>query len=296
MKTRLAILVALAATGVSSSVYALPGDVAPPTIGLATKTAALYPSEQGAFKLLEEATQILESKIVQRNNCSKVVSYDFQVNTIYDGSGSAVLGSEATPGTLVKLKSVLWKATANDGRAYKISIINPSSLDGLSVKYVPLAAVETDLLGTGGFNIGSSIQVLNSQWSIQSPQTNTQDNFQGSIIKDYYRLVNFAAIPEGFDDTGTLVDTVLDYGYQVVQKKNFPKAKWWQQSRFWREDGVNAGTLWHKTRVAPKGCEITVRLEGYGEFPADGLDGFNEKGTIIVGPTAPTVVGPFKAI
>jgi hypothetical protein len=271
MKTRLAILVALAATGVSSSVYALPGDVAPPTIGLATKTAALYPSEQGAFKLLEEATQILESKIVQRNNCSKVVSYDFQVNTIYDGSGSAVLGSEATPGTLVKLKSVLWKATANDGRAYKISIINPSSLDGLSVKYVPLAAVETDLLGTGGFNIGSSIQVLNSQWSIQSPQTNTQDNFQGSIIKD-------------------------DYGYQVVQKKNFPKAKWWQQSRFWREDGVNAGTLWHKTRVAPKGCEITVRLEGYGEFPADGLDGFNEKGTIIVGPTAPTVVGPFKAI
>jgi len=41
---------------------------------------------------------------------------------------------------------------------------------------------------------------------------------------------------------GTLFDAVIDYGFQSVSKKGYVKAKWWQQSRTWHEDGVNAGT------------------------------------------------------
>jgi hypothetical protein len=133
---------------------------------------------------------------------------------------------------------------------------------------------------------------MSNNWTLVSPQTGLSDKFTGTIIKDYKRLTALDAIPAGFDDAGVPVSTVLDYGYQQVTKNGYVKAKYWQQSRTWRDDGVNSGTYWAKTRVAPNnGCTIEFKLEGYGLDPADNIEGFNEMGTVHVGGKA---VGPFK--
>ena len=115
------------------------------------------------------------------------------------------------------------------------------------------------------------------------------DSFRGTIIKDYVRLSGFNAIPEEFYSKGRKVSTVVDYGYQQIQKNYYVAAKYWQQSQTWRQNGVRAGTWWVKTRVAPEGdCTIVVHLEGTnGKANQDNLQGFNETGTISVNVSDP---------
>lgn len=277
MKNNRVILAAFVA-GVSFSALAVEPPPAP-VITAAGKAPSLFPSEQGAFKLMEAAAQIIESNIVQNGCVTK--DYPIVVNTDYDGSGSAVLGN-GDPANNVSLNVLLKSASTANGRAYSVNA--NGQLAGLAVA----------LNGTSGgsFNIGSSIQEMSNNWTLVSPQTGLSDKFTGTIIKDYKRLTALDAIPAGFDDAGVPVSTVLDYGYQQVTKNGYVKAKYWQQSRTWRDDGVNSGTYWAKTRVAPNnGCTIEFKLEGYGLDPADNIEGFNEMGTVHVGGR---LVGPFK--
>jgi hypothetical protein len=264
--------------GVSFSALAVEPPPAP-VITAAGVAPSLFPSEQGAFKLMEAAAQIIESNIVQNGCVTK--DYPIVVNTDYDGSGSAVLGN-GDPANNVSLNVLLKSASTANGRAYSVNA--NGQLAGLAVAL-------NDTSG-GSFNIGSSIQEMSNNWTLVSPQTGLSDKFTGTIIKDYKRLTALDAIPAGFDDAGVPVSTVLDYGYQQVTKNGYVKAKYWQQSRTWRDDGVNSGTYWAKTRVAPNnGCTIEFKLEGYGLDPADNIEGFNEMGTVHVGGKA---VGPFK--
>ena len=277
MKNNRVILAALVA-GVSFSALAVEPPPAPaiPDKGVAP---SLFPSEQGAFKLMEAAAQIIESNIVQNGCVTK--NYPIVVNTNYDGSGSAVLGN-GDPANNVSLNVLLKSASVANGRAYSVNA--NGKIAGLAVA----------LNGTSGgsFNIGSSIQEMSNNWTLVSPQTGLSDKFTGTIIKDYKRLTALDPIPAGFTDAGVPVSTVLDYGYQQVTKNGYVKAKYWQQSRTWRDDGVNSGTYWAKTRVAPtNGCTIEFKLEGYGLDPSDNIEGFNEMGTVHVGGR---VIGPFK--
>ena len=277
MKNNRVILAAFVA-GVSFSALAVEPPPAP-VITAAGKAPSLFPSEQGAFKLMEAAAQIIESNIVQNGCVTK--DYPLVVNTTYDGSGSAVLGN-GDPANNVSLNVLLKSASTANGRAYTVN--GNGQIAGLAVA----------LNGTSGgsFNIGSSIQEMSNNWTLVSPQTGLSDKFTGTIIKDYKRLTALDPIPAGFDDAGVPVNTVLDYGYQQVTKNGYVKAKYWQQSRTWRDDGVNSGTYWAKTRVAPtNGCTIEFKLEGYGLDPADNIEGFNEMGTVHVGGR---LVGPFK--
>jgi len=277
MKNNRVILAAFVA-GVSFSALAVEPPPAP-VITAAGVAPSLFPSEQGAFKLMEAAAQIVESNIVQNGCVTK--DYPIVVNTDYDGSGSAVLGG-ADPKNTVNLNVLLKSASTANGRAYTVNA------DG------QIAGLAVALNGTSGgsFNIGSSIQEMSNNWTLVSPQTGLSDKFTGTIIKDYKRLTALDPIPAGFTDAGVPVSTVLDYGYQQVTKNGYVKAKYWQQSRTWRDDGVNSGTYWAKTRVAPtNGCTIEFKLEGYGLDPADNIEGFNEMGTVHVGGR---VVGPFK--
>jgi hypothetical protein len=167
------------------------------------------------------------------------------------------------------------------GRRYAVS--GGGAIDGLRV----------GLNGTGSFNIGSSMEEMSNGLQLQSPQTLIADQFSGTIIKDYKRVAVLQPIPLGFDDVGVPVSTVLNYGYQQVSKSGFIAAKYWQRSWTWRENSVNSGTYWVKTRVAPQnGCSIEIKLQGAGgDLPNDTIEGFNEVGTVHVG-GAP--VGAFK--
>ncbi len=290
MKNNRVILAAFFA-GVSFSALAVEPPPAP-VITAAGVAPSLFPSEQGAFKLMEAAAQIIESNIVQ-NGCTITREYPIVVNTTYDGSGSAVLGN-GDPANNVSLNVLLKSSSVANGRAYTVNA--NGKLAGLTVA----------LNGTSGgsFNIGSSIQEMSNAWTLVSPQTGLADKFTGTIIKDYKRLTALDAIPTVptsptdltpfFDDAGVLVSTVLDYGYQQVGKNGYVKAKYWQQSRTWRDDGVNGGTHWLKTRVAPtNGCTVEFKLKGYGLDPSDNIEGFNEMGTVRASTPGKTV-GPFK--
>ena len=203
------------------------------------------------------------------------------LQTHYDGSGSAALGISGSKDD-VTLNVSLKSTNVNNGRAYSVNASGK------------IAGLDVALNGTSGgsFNIGSSIQEMSNNWTLTSSVTGVADKFTGTIIKDYNRLVALDPIPGGFTDAGVSVSTVLDYGYQQVTKNGYVKAKYWQQSRTWRENGVNSGTYWLKTRVAPtNGCSIEFKLEGYGLDPADSIEGFNEEGVVRVGGNP---VGPFK--
>ncbi|MGZ8190846.1 MAG: hypothetical protein ACXWTS_06400 [Methylococcaceae bacterium] len=269
MKTRLSSLIALAAVGVSLTAFAqFPIDIPSPAVELSGSAPRLFPSEQGAFKALELATQIIESKIAHKG-CQNG-RWDFEVHTIYDGSGTAVLSNRWDQ---VIFTVAIGEYGYNEGRWYTVT--GGGNLGRLTF---------TDINGQGSFNIGSSIQEFSSSWKTTSLLAFKPNEFKSTLIKDYLRLNELQPIPEGFDDAGTPVSTVIDYGYQQISKNNYVQAKYWQQSRTWRDDGVNAGTYWLNTRVAPANqpCVIEVKLAGYGEYPADNLEGFNEKGTVAV--------------
>ena len=186
MKNNRVILAAFVA-GVSFSALAVEPPPAP-VITAAGVAPSLFPSEQGAFKLMEAAAQIVESNIVQNGCVTK--DYPIVVNTTYDGSGSAVLGN-GDPANNVSLNVLLKSASTANGRAYSVNA--NGQLAGLAVAL-------NDTSG-GSFNIGSSIQEMSNNWTLVSPQTGLSDKFTGTIIKDYKRLTALESWPQLFKQT-----------------------------------------------------------------------------------------------
>lgn len=301
MKTRLAILVALAATaGASTGAYAQPASIIPGNPGAALgplgAAPVLFPSEQGAFKGLEVTKQLVESWILQ-NGCDDQ-SFDLKVKTDAAGNGQLTVDG-------VNL-NIAYTASSYEGRKY--AIFGSGLLGGLQVPYA---------FGQGSYNIGSEMQELTTDWIMESPNSDEShvvpdlstvdpadtitvngDDFRGTIIKDYWRLTNKLPIPGLCESTLALptdnyftnsckpVNTVIDYGYQQIQKHGYIAAKWWQQSQAWRQNGVRSGTFWKVARVAPFGdsCEITVKLQGNtGVANTANRQGFNQVGVIEVG-------------
>lgn len=269
MKTKLAILLALASAGGAFGAYA---DIPPPVVP-AGGAPNLSAPEQGAFKAIEVAAQLAEARIVQKG--CQAASYPLSVHTDANGNGTATLDN-------VNLNIAFKSFSKTHGRRYVVS--GAGSLGDLAVGTGGVVA-------TGSYNIGSTIQELTTNFKLQSPNNPAEfDNFRGTIIKDYWRPTALLSIPKGFTNAGQTVSHVIDYGYQQVQKSGYTKAKWWQFSRSWREDGVVAGTIWTKTRVQPSGCAIEVRLEAYSAtLPGNNNEGFNQDGTlVVVGPSVPT--------
>jgi len=269
MNTKLAIILALASTGAYAQ---FPVGVAPGNPGAQVVPTATAPKlsapEQGAFKALEVATQLVESRIVQKG-CTPI-SFKTTVDADEYGNTTATIGAVGALNPVV-FNVVYVSSKANFGRIYAVS--GPGGqLNGTTI---------ADITGQGSYNIGSSIQELSTFWKASSPTTGSLDNFKGTVIKDYARLPADAAvtIPAGFDDAGAvLLSPVINYGYQQVTKYGYVQAKYWQQSLAWRYDGVNGGTFWYKTKAAGKNnCDIEVRLQG----DANDTD-FNQTGTIAV--------------
>ena len=226
MKTRLAILVALAATaGVSTGAFAQSAEILAPAAPAVADTAAvapvLFPSEQGAFKGLEVATQLVEASILQKG-CD-AAEYVLNVATNASGKGTATLDG-------VVLNIVPW-SDGPEGRIYKVN--GGGLLGDLSIAKVA---------AKGSYNISYGIQELTTTFKASSLVSSKLDSFRGTIIKDYVRLSGYNPIPVDFTSYGKSVSTVVDYGYQQIQKHKFVAAKYWQQSQTWRQNGVRAGT------------------------------------------------------
>lgn len=176
MKNNRVILAALVA-GVSFSALAVQPPPAPEILDKGV-APSLFPSEQGAFKLMEAAAQIVESNIVQ-NGCSITREYPIVVNTTYNGNGSAVLGN-GDPKNNVFLNVALKSSSVANGRAYTVDA--NGQLAGLNVVLSGTTG-PTSVASGGSFNIGSSIQEMSNNWTLVSPQTGAADKFTGTIIK-----------------------------------------------------------------------------------------------------------------
>lgn len=271
MKTRLAIIAALAVTaGVSTGAFATtdPSTIAAPAAPAPVQEIdydgpVLFPSEQGAFKALEVASQLVEASILQ-NGCA-TASYDLTVKTKSLGQGYLTVDGVTL--------NVSGFGNGVDGRIYDVT-------GGGTLGYLSIS----DVIAHGSYNIGSKMQELTTDFDATSLVSQGADHFRGTIIKDYARPLQYLPIPGGFTASPRLVNTVIDYGYQQIQKNDYIAAKYWQQSQTWRQNGVRPGTWWVKNRVAPYGeCTIEVVLQGKnGKANQDNAQGFFEVGTISV--------------
>lgn len=267
MKINLAIWVVFVFTGVSFQVHAdFPEDVPAPAPDLPGSAPSLYPSEQGAFQALEVATQLIETKIA-KTGC-QAARYPFRVHTIYNGSGTALLGLKQ-----VKLTIALGGWNSINGRWYKIT-------GGGQLGVMTISEID----GQGSFTIGSMMQELSTSWKVATPTTDQPQDFKAVVIRDYYRPDGPMPIPENFYYAGTPISTVIGYGSQQIIMDGYVKAEYWHQSRTWRDDGIGGGTYWLKVRVAPEEqpCAIEVKLAGNGIYPTDNIEGFNEQGYVTV--------------
>jgi len=268
MKTKLAIILALASTGAYAQ---FPAGVAPgnPGASVAAIAPKLSAPEQGAFKALEVATQLVESRIVQKG-CAPI---SFKTTVVADefGNTHATIGAN-NASEPVQFDVTYFKSKPNFGRVYTVEGTG-GFLNGTEIR---------DIRGQGSYNIGSSIQELTTTWTASGASTTRLDPFRGTVIKDYARLpatITSVTVPTGFDDAGAeLFSPVINYGYQQVTKLDYVQAKYWQQSLAWRNDGINGGTFWYKTKAAGKNnCDIEVKLQG------DANDtSFNQSGTVAV--------------
>jgi hypothetical protein len=273
----------LTTAGVSTSAFAITAIPAPSApIPSAGTASVLFPSEQGAFKGLEVATQLVEASILQLG-CD-YANYDLTVATKSDGSG------------IVKLDGVVLNIAPGpygyEGRIYNVS--GAGLLGGLSISAIK---------AKGSYNIGSPRQELTASWYMDSPFLEEQNDFRGTIVKEYRCLNEKQPIPGecGIQDTTTngsdgiftdackKVSTIIDYGHQDVQKHGYAGAGWWQQGQAWRQNAVRSGTYWKLTRMNDYyECEITVKLQDtLGKDDTANKKGFNQTGSTVANEVYP---------
>ncbi len=85
------------------------------------------------------------------------------------------------------------------------------------------------------------------------------DEYDEHIIKDFWEVEEITDGTEPPSGTGESI--VLDYGYELITKLGYPRAKWDQYSYLWRSNGGNGYILIEKNIIAPdpdnNPCEIT---------------------------------------
>lgn len=275
------VAVALVLSAVSFSAAADPYNFVPaPEFPLPVGSKpVLFPSEQGAYAIIESLMQVAESYVVQ-SGCAVSVKKYITVRTDSNGNGTGVLKGADT----LTVTSAFVAAAAGLGRSYSIGA-------GGTFNDLPVA----EFSGAYSYNIGSQILSGSATWKIGTSVTPRLDRFSGLVIKDFWRPRELFTIPSG-DYAGELVSSVIDWGYQVVSKKGYPAAKYWQASRTWRHDGISAETHFLKTRVAPQdNCTISVDFDTTtgASFQTANSEGFDQTGVISIR-SASSIVGPFR--
>lgn len=258
MKSKIVMSVALSA--IATGAAAAPDyGYAPPPAGAPGVVPSLYASEQGAYAGIEGLMQATESWIIQRGGCAASggsKKFAVEVSTDYNGSGYASL----TLGPTLNLRVSRVSNHPTRGNTYEVGgggTINGSTIANFSGRY--------------SYNIGSSIMASNVVTWTNQTGVRPADAFSGTVIKDFWRA-DYTLPGDG------VVSSVWDYGLQQVSKLGYPYNKYWQASRTWRHDGIDAETHFLKTRIAPtNSCQIAVDLIG-----TAGIDSFFQTGYLTV--------------
>ena len=219
--------------------------------------------ERAAFSTLESIQQLGEAYI-QANGCG---NYNASLDVYADrtGAGDSTIVSS---GNTLKL---LVKRTGSDsfrGDKYQVS----GSTGGIrTTNFV-------GFIGNYTFNKTGSIMAGASTVGIPNPTAPTSvDVFKGKVIKDFF------AYNQNYQ--GTLRTFILDWGLQVIEKNEYPVAKYFQRSWSLRDNGIEGVTKFQKTRIAGGvACRIVTETRGY-----NNNENFNEQGTLRIFPVPASV-------
>lgn len=216
---------------------------------------ALSAAERSGFCLLESALSIVASKVALSTCASSKGKYYLDVSADGFDEDYAWLDSVALVNVLGPLKANGQTCTVTQDGAGSLSI----PLSG-AVRGTPIA----DYAGNYGWKIALASGVRTSPMMIGDADLKVNGvAFDEHIIKDFYKPC-----------TGSECSyTAFDYGIEAITKNDLPREKWWQKSKYTRENG-HPGELWmEKTRLEPKSpaCAITLHAS-YSEFVAGNFE------------------------
>lgn len=223
---------------------------------------AFTDAERSGFCLLESALSIVASKVALSTCASSKGKYYLDVSA--DGAGTNFAWLDG-----VYLENVLGPKKAN-GQTCRVT--------GDGTLSIPLSGPSrgtkiSDYVGDYGWKIALATGVRVSPIMIGEATLSVNDvPFDEHIIKDFYKPCGnpTAGVATGCPKSDY---TAFDYGLEVITKNNFPREKWWQQSKYTRENGHPGELSMLKTRLEPKSPGCTIELVSTGsEFVAGNLE------------------------
>lgn len=248
MKTKITTLSAAILVGISSMASANPPSA--PAI-YATGPAApilnmtdMRDTERAAFALGEAMLQATES-VVYVKGCQEFTT-DVEIYSHPD-SNTHFIRDESFGG--VRLDALLQPQIPGFGQHIDVSqatqgILNTSPVQAVRGRYT--YSSKNNLM----VNEKTGIQVKG--------QNRAFDQFYSTVIKDFYH-------GNTFDTNGEFYE-INDYGLQSLSKFGYPVNKWWQKSKFVRDDGQQGCTVFQKDRLVGAGsCRITLSTVGYSQ-------------------------------
>ena len=208
---------ALLIAGVSAGVQAAPQQ---PVF-----TEALDIEERYAYSLIEAMLSLVAMNVEHTGKCSG--SYNANVRVSQNGS-FAVANIDDVDMTATDAGDV-FSAT----KGTKIVVRGAGELGDVDVSGLEVTSAY-DFYGTMAYMDGDA--VLDG------------DAFDEHVIKDFWEV---DAITDPVPPPGTSDHIVLDYGYELITKLGYPRAKWDQTSYLWRSNGGNGYILIEKHIIAP---------------------------------------------
>jgi hypothetical protein len=255
-----------------AALLALPAIVGATPLDLSPKIPNLYTDgltrlqqpnltlpQRAAFSIMESMQQLTEA-YVQANGCPAKpgLSAKLEVYSDQNGTGDATL---TTPGATLEMET---RQVAFDSFRGSVQGVRLLSGNIASTRF-------TNLVGLYRFNKPGSIMEGDAVFSVLNPTTGTTpDIFTGRVIKDFYKVLVRTKEEPRF--------AVIDWGLQVLNKKGYPVAKWWQRSFSFQDNGIEGVTRFEKWRIAG-GVPCVIKLITKGQ---DNAEEFDESGTLSV--------------
>jgi hypothetical protein len=221
----------------------------PPTFTAPSGTSpALYDTERSAFCLIESALSIVASKIAYTTCIASKGSYELYVVVNEGADGTAQLDSVSLSNKLDPKTNLGQKCTVTQKAAGKLDL--PFASGGTPIESylgefywkinsgTPKSAQNSSpmMVGDATLNVGTTRTLMDEH-----------------IIKDFYVPCSGGSSCKQW--------TAFDYGMEAITKKHYPREKWWQRSKYDRENGADGFVWMEKTRLEPKSPSCTITLD-----------------------------------
>ena len=217
MKLR-ALTSALLLAGVSVSVQSAPQQ--------SVFTDVLDIEERYAYSLIEAMLSLVAMNVEHTGKCSG--SYNANVQVSQNGSYAAANIDD------VDLAADEIEDVNSFTKGTKIVVTGGGELGDVEV---------TGLEVTSAYDFYGTMAYMNGDVFLDGAK------FDEHVIKDFWEVDSLTEGPD--TPPGTSDHIVLDYGYELITKLDYPRAKWDQTSYLWRSNGGNGYILIDKHIIAP---------------------------------------------